>query len=264
MSLQIVQIFGFASIQAAEHYDHLPFGVPIGGAFDRRSMRRANAIVGNSGCAPCIELALTAMRLRALEPTLIGIAGARCTVKFRDQVAKPGAPLWLQQGDEVDISAPSPGVLTYVAARGGFSKIGLATKRLVAGETLEIQNDLEGDPVVVASPWITSAPIEVEPGPQSSMFNMSAFFAGKYEISRQIDRRGLRIMGLPLTGSKEIASEPCCPGAIQVTPDGQMIIVGPDGPTIGGYPKIAVCIRDSLGIAAQAAPGERIVFTMRR
>lgn len=263
MSLEIVQAHGFASLQGAQNFARLQFGVPVAGAFDTTSAHRANRIVGNEPGATCLELALCSVRVRAQDSILLGIAGARCVVSFRGQSAKPGAPLWLQAGDEVDIAQPSVGVLTYVAIRGGFRPAGLVTQRIRAGDVLGACALIANEPVVVAQPWISLLPIEVDPGPQASMFNMGAFFAGKYEITRQIDRRGLRLNGLPLHGGKEIVSEPCCPGCIQVTPNGQLIIVGPDGPTIGGYPKIAVCSRAGLSLAAQAQPGERIVFVKR-
>lgn len=38
-------------------------------------------------------------------------------------------------------------------------------------------------------------------------------------------------------------SEPACQGLIQQTPNGQIIVLGPDGPVTGGYKKLGVVIR---------------------
>jgi allophanate hydrolase subunit 2 len=46
------------------------------------------------------------------------------------------------------------------------------------------------------------------------------------------------------------------PGSIQVPPDGLPIIVTADGPTTGGYPKIAAVLTTDLPRIAQLVPGE--------
>jgi len=72
---------------------------------------------------------------------------------------------------------------------------------------------------------------------------------------------GLRLIGptLPVP-ARELISEPVCPGAVQVTRDGQCIILGIDGQTIGGYPKIAHVIQADLDRLGQARPGTQIQF----
>jgi antagonist of KipI len=46
------------------------------------------------------------------------------------------------------------------------------------------------------------------------------------------------------------------PGSIQIPPDGQPIVMLHDGPTTGGYPKIATILADDLPLIAQLVPGE--------
>jgi allophanate hydrolase subunit 2 len=57
-------------------------------------------------------------------------------------------------------------------------------------------------------------------------------------------------------------SEPVCPGAVQVTRDGQSIILGVDGQTIGGYPKIAQVISADLDVVGQLRPGDEVFFSL--
>jgi allophanate hydrolase len=49
---------------------------------------------------------------------------------------------------------------------------------------------------------------------------------------------------------------------VQVPDNGQPIVIMPDGPTVGGYPKIAVVIRADLRLLAQSPPGTRVRFVM--
>jgi antagonist of KipI len=72
---------------------------------------------------------------------------------------------------------------------------------------------------------------------------------------------GLRLTGAALTVPKrEMISEPVCPGTVQVTSEGGCIVLGVDGQTIGGYPKIAQVIAADLDKLAQLRPGTAIRF----
>jgi antagonist of KipI len=72
---------------------------------------------------------------------------------------------------------------------------------------------------------------------------------------------GLRLKGeaLPVP-PREMVSEPVCPGTVQVTRDGQLIVLGMDGQTIGGYPKVAHLIAADLDAAGQLRPGAAVGF----
>jgi len=72
---------------------------------------------------------------------------------------------------------------------------------------------------------------------------------------------GLRLEGerIPLP-DRELISEPVCPGAVQVTKDQQCIVLGVDGQTIGGYPKIAQVISADLDKLGQLKPVDSIRF----
>ncbi len=72
---------------------------------------------------------------------------------------------------------------------------------------------------------------------------------------------GLRLKGTPLARKPdELVSEAVAPGAVQVANDGLPIVLGVDGQTIGGYPKVAHVIRADLDLLAQLRPGDRVRF----
>jgi allophanate hydrolase subunit 2 len=89
-----------------------------------------------------------------------------------------------------------------------------------------------------------------------------AFLESAYEARPESDRVGCRLRGHRLShhGAAEIVSDGMIPGCIQVPPDGQPIVMGPDGPTTGGYPKIAVVIGADLRRLGQLAPGDTVRF----
>ena len=99
------------------------------------------------------------------------------------------------------------------------------------------------------------------PGAQEAWFPRDCFDGWCLPVTPASDRMGLRLRGepLPLPG-REMVSEPACPGTVQVTHDGQCIVLGVDGQTIGGYPKIAQVVSADLDKLGQLRPGDLVTF----
>src|SRR5262249_51321550 len=105
--------------------------------------------------------------------------------------------------------------------------------------------------------------LRVVPGPQADWFDLSSFVAADYQVTPSSDRMGARLAGPPLARRPgELASEPVSPGAVQVTNDGQCIVLGADGQTIGGYPKVAHVVRADLDALGQLRPGQVVRFEL--
>ena len=107
--------------------------------------------------------------------------------------------------------------------------------------------------------------IRAVPGPQLDYFSKEAldiFFSAEYRLSPASDRRGLRLQGpaLQLVRPADLPPEGTAPGAVQVPGDGLPIVLGPDRPVTGGYPKIATVISADLPLLAQARPGAVLRF----
>src|SRR5205823_11985809 len=114
---------------------------------------------------------------------------------------------------------------------------------------------------------LPAATIELRalPGPQSDAFTDAGrreFFSAEYRVSPESDRRGLRLQGRAVQHARaaDIPPEGTAPGSVQVPGDGQPIVLGPDRPVTGGYPKIATVIGTDLPLLAQARPGATIRF----
>jgi allophanate hydrolase subunit 2 len=76
------------------------------------------------------------------------------------------------------------------------------------------------------------------------------------------DRVGYRLDGprLDHRAAAELLSDGLMPGAMQVPSGGQPIVIMADGPTAGGYPKIAAVVRPDLRLVAQARRGDVVRF----
>ncbi|MDQ3653932.1 MAG: hypothetical protein M3457_02485 [Chloroflexota bacterium] len=107
--------------------------------------------------------------------------------------------------------------------------------------------------------------IRVVRGPHVDRFDEAAydaFFSSQFTVSPRSNRLGVRLIGptiLPLGGA-DIISEGMVTGAIQITGEGQPIVMLPARATIGGYPKIATVIAADLDQLGQLRPGQRIRF----
>src|SRR5262249_5081836 len=100
-------------------------------------------------------------------------------------------------------------------------------------------------------------------GPQAAWFPEDglAFYDTVFTVGPASNRMGLRLQGpaLPVP-DRELASEPVCPGTVQVTRDGQCIVLGVDAQTIGGYPKVAQVVGADLDQLGQLRPGQKVAF----
>jgi 5-oxoprolinase (ATP-hydrolysing) subunit C len=78
----------------------------------------------------------------------------------------------------------------------------------------------------------------------------TAMLAATFTISPASDRVGTRLEGPPLPGHPlhaegDRTSMPMVAGAVEATPTG-LVVLGPDHPTTGGYPVVAVVAASSL------------------
>ncbi|MEJ5270307.1 MAG: biotin-dependent carboxyltransferase family protein [Hydrogenophilus sp.] len=115
-------------------------------------------------------------------------------------------------------------------------------------------------------PWplASTEPIRSLPGAQWSAFAddaRAAWVSALWQVTPASDRMGARLEGPMLVATPpEIRSEPLWPGAVQVPPAGQPIVLLNDAQTMGGYPKIAQVIEADRWRLAHLQPGEEIRF----
>ncbi|AJK47987.1 biotin-dependent carboxyltransferase family protein [Burkholderia plantarii] len=105
------------------------------------------------------------------------------------------------------------------------------------------------------APWAT--PVRVLPGPQYEAFaaaSRQSFWDDEWLVTPNSNRMGYRLAGpmLAREARDELLSHAVLPGAIQVPPNGQPIVLMHDAQTTGGYPQIGTVIRADLWKLAQA------------
>jgi allophanate hydrolase subunit 2 len=103
-------------------------------------------------------------------------------------------------------------------------------------------------------------------GPDDARFSPEALhvlLGEPFSLSPSSDRTGSRLVGppLPRLDADDLASAPMVAGAIEVPASGDPIVLGPDHPTTGGYPVLAVIVRADLGRFHARPVGATIRFT---
>ena len=265
MSLRVLSPGTFSLIVDAGRPATRGLGIPVGGPADRRSLSLGNALVGNSPLAPALEVALTGPTLIAVADVGLCVFGAPFRIDRDGEPIEPNTTFALRKGETIRIGGTATDCRAYVCVPGGFrtvevlgSRTGLETIR--AGEVLACDSSQLPGRGLLLEPEPRRAGIRVLPGPQADWFD-DAFFHHTYRVLPASNRMGARLDGPPLVLPKrELVSEPVAPGAIQITNDGRPIVLGVDGQTIGGYPKVAHVIAADLDALGQLRPGDAVRF----
>ncbi|HYW08203.1 MAG TPA: biotin-dependent carboxyltransferase family protein [Longimicrobium sp.] len=87
-------------------------------------------------------------------------------------------------------------------------------------------------------------------------------FGGRFRVSPRSDRMGCRLDGpaLALAEPLELTSEGVAPGTVQLPPGGSPIVLGADGGTTGGYPRVGHVATVHHPLLAQLRPGDTLRF----
>lgn len=279
--LEVIVVSGVTTFQDSGRRNYQSFGVPVSGAMDWFAYQVANQLVRNEKDSTVIEIGLGEVTFRAKRDCVLAVTGAG----FEVQNYLWAFPLWtsfyVRAGWIVQIKKTSGGNWAYLAIAGGFDipkVLGSSSSYIRAGLGSAIQvGDILNTgssstefiklaardfPVQKFMRYSQTPVIEVISGPQRERFD-NTFFENEYTLSKSFDRMGYRLEGKIIESSDktELISEGMTMGSIQITNQGQPIVMMADSPTTGGYPKIANVIRADLPLLAQCeASNSRIRF----
>ena len=283
-TIEFADVSGFVTLQDRGRIGFANIAVPTSGAFDQSSQQLANRLVGNHPDTCVIESLRARFTFSTDADLVIAVTGAPVSLRVNGREHEIGRPVFAPESAVVEVAPGVAGMRTYLAFRGGIegtqvmgscsydelSRIG--TKPLQSGNRFVIQNKASAPASGDSAPTtliLSSGELELEamPAPRWDGFsNAQTLFTNDYLVTDSINRVGLRLSGPPLawTSTKRLASEGVVIGAIQIPADGMPLIFGPDHPTTGGYPVVAVVSRKGLDKLAQARPGSKVRFNRSR
>ncbi|WP_028081577.1 5-oxoprolinase/urea amidolyase family protein [Solimonas soli] len=273
-------------------------GIPPSGPMDARSFALANRAVGNAPGTAALECTVNGPRLRFHGDALIALAGAEMPATLDDVAVPYYEPIAVRAGQVLALGTiAGAGQRSYLAVRGGldaplylgsrstFSLGGFgghASGVLRAGDTLQLADDttaIVGDAVAIAAderPRLAREwQLEVLYGPHGApdFFqpdDIATLFSAEYQVHFNSARTGVRLIGPRPAWARadggeaglhpsNIHDNAYAIGAIDFTGD-MPIILGPDGPSLGGFVCPAVVTRDDLWKLGQLKPGDKLRF----
>jgi KipI family sensor histidine kinase inhibitor len=270
------------TVQDGGRPGHRRLGVSGAGPLDAPAHAAANRAVGNAAGAAALECTVAGPVLEFLAPTRFAVTGGDLGAVLERADLGPwpvprGASVLARPGNRLRFAGRVAGCRAYVALAGGIDVPavlgaratdlqsgfgGLAGRALRAGDRFGVGTAAgEAAHDSAAASHSSSVTLRVVSGPQADHFaaaTTARFLSDGFGVAATSDRVGCRLEGEPLRhqGPAEILSDGMVPGSIQVPPDGQPIVMLHDGPTTGGYPKIATVITADLPLLAQLVPGE--------
>jgi biotin-dependent carboxylase-like uncharacterized protein len=277
--LKILNSGGGCALQDLGRPGWKRFGVPEGGAMDRESAVQANRLVGNAASAPVLEMAFTGSRFLVLGEAELAVTGAdvECShARWRSFRARAG--------EEIQLKHLHGGVWSYLAVAGGFEAamwFGSASVNARAGFGAacasgdELSARAPEPSTAVAGRFVRSADqpvfaaeeeIPVWRGPEWEWLSEGDIsqFLQPWTLSRQCDRTGYRLEGSSLdVPARRMLSAPLSIGTVQLPPGGHPIVVLRDGPTVGGYPRLAIVDPSAVSRFTQCAPGTTVRFKLQ-
>lgn len=266
-------------------------GVPPSGPMDAVSFRNANRLLGNDPDTPALELTMTGPTLRFLNATRVALTGAAMSLEL-EGVRVKGPVIDVPEGASLRIGAiEGPGQRSYLAVAGGFDAAEVIGSRACFGlgqfgghamGTLKTGDVLHTtgapctapqpvEPVALTTAWEVSVLYGPHGAPDFFLdSDIETFFATDYRVHFNSDRTGVRLIGpAPAWARRDGGEAGLHPsnlhdnayavGAIDFTGD-MPIILGPDGPSLGGFVSPAVITAEDRWKMGQFRPGDTIRF----
>ncbi len=275
-------------------------GVPPSGPFDNYSFRLANKLLGNKSDAAALEITLQGPCLQFSFDTVFAIVGADVEATIDGETIRLNTPINILAKQTLTIGKiTSAGARCYLAVAGGFdcpdylgSKAtftlgqfgGHAGRALRAGDCLTtlpfLSDDLSDEKASSVSSNIfpdinNEVELRVIYGPHGApdfftQDDIDVFFNTQWQVHYNSSRTGVRLIGpKPQWARKDGGEAGLHPsnihdnayafGTVDFTGD-MPVILGPDGPSLGGFVCPATVITADLWKLGQLKAGDKIKF----
>jgi urea carboxylase len=273
-------------------------GVPPSGPMDSRSFRLGNRALANEEGAPALEMTVSGPTLKFNAGALVCLTGARMAADLDGRDVPFWEPFAVARGQTLRIGAlTGAGCRAYLAIRGGFDVPeylgsratftlgkfgGHGGRALLPGDVLHV-----AAPAAVGAPAPRPVPRELIPeirdeweigvlyGPHGApdFFtddDIVAFFAASWEVHYNSSRTGVRLLGPKPEWARSDGGEAglhpsnihdnaYAIGSVDFTGD-MPVILGPDGPSLGGFVCPATVAFAELWKLGQLRPRARVRF----
>ncbi|MEE4617487.1 urea carboxylase [Pseudomonas alliivorans] len=271
-------------------------GVPPSGPMDSRALRQGNLLLGNAeGCA-ALEITMSGPLLRFNTDAVVAVTGAPIPLTLDGELCPMNTTLLVKAGSTLALGTiAGAGARSYLCVRGGLdvpdylgSKStftlgqfgGHGGRALRAGDVLhlaQLTNRSAGQSIADDALEVLGEvrDMRVIYGPHAApeYFTeayMETFFATDWEVHFNSSRTGVRLIGpkpewVRADGGEaglhpsNIHDNPYAIGAVDFTGD-MPVILGPDGPSLGGFVCPVTIIEADLWQLGQLKAGDKVRF----
>ena len=270
-------------------------GVPPSGPMDDYAFDLANRLVGNPGEAAALECTVIGASLRFHSDTTIAVTGAPCHATLDGKTLPRWQAISVSAGQVLEMGRTESGCRSYLAVAGGFDVPlylgsratfalgkfgGHAGRPLKPGDMLPMGDEVSPPvaaplPAALVPNYNQHWTIGVLYGPHGApdFFAeefIEEFFATDWQVHYNSNRLGIRLMGpkpkwMRSDGGEaglhpsNIHDTEYAIGAINFTGD-MPVILGKDGPSLGGFVCPATIVKAELWKMGQLKPGDTIRF----
>jgi urea carboxylase len=276
---------------------HWAVGVPPSGPMDALSFRLANRLVGNHEDNAGIETTLSGPTLKFNADTVVCLGGAELAATLDGKPIPYWQPLPIRAGQVLKLgNVTGPGVRAYIAVRGGIDVPpylgsrstftlgkfgGHGGRTLLSGDVLHIgaasaEAPHEAGLAASLKPPLTNEwEIGVLYGPHGAPDFFASeyidiFFAADWEVHYNSNPTGIRLIGPKPIWTRDDGGEAglhpsnihdnaYAVGTVNFTGD-MPVILGPDGPSLGGFVCPATIVQTELWKMGQLRPGDKVRF----
>ncbi len=275
-------------------------GVPPSGPMDDFAFRVANRLVGNAPGAPALELALAGPTLRFRRQAVVALAGSEIAARLDGRPVPEGCAFTVPAGGLLRLGAvasagPRAGARAYLAVRGGLDVPevfgsratfllggfgGHGGRALRPGDVLRVGSSAAvhaplTSPLRALPEYPRSWDLAVLYGPHGAPdfftdADIETFFATSFRVHHNSDRTGVRLIGPRPTWARSDGGEAglhpsnihdnaYAVGTVDFTGD-MPILLGPDGPSLGGFVCPATVVQAERWKLGQLKAGDRVHF----
>ncbi|MDE0452772.1 MAG: urea carboxylase [Gammaproteobacteria bacterium] len=268
-------------------------GVPPSGPMDDLSFRLGNRLMGNAPDAAGLEMVVQGPQLKFNTATTCVIAGPACDADLDGEFLAPWAPFDVERGQTLHIGRIAGGVRAYLLVAGGIDVPvvmgstatfalggigGFNGRALRAGDTIRIHSanaEAAALPAERRPGYGARTTVRVIMGPHTSpdFFtedDMEVFLAARWTVHYNSSRTGVRLTGPQPAWARPDGGEAGLHpsnihdtayafGSIDFTGD-MPVILGPDGPSLGGFVCPAAVVNADRWKLGQLAPGDTVRF----
>ncbi|WP_369256927.1 5-oxoprolinase/urea amidolyase family protein [Streptomyces sp. R35] len=270
-------------------------GVPPCGPMDDLSFRLGNRALGNHEGAPGLECTLQGPSLRFTHTTTVCVTGAPAPVTVDGTAVAQWEPVTVPAGAVLEVGAPAEhGLRTYVLFAGGGLDVpaflgsastftlgrfgGHGGRTLRTGDVLHGGSATEhgapvpiGDRPVLSATWRVGALEGPHAAPEFfTEDDIHDFYAADWKVHFNSARTGVRLVGPKPRWARTDGGEaglhpsnihdtPYSVGAVDYTGD-MPVLLGPDGPSLGGFVCPATVVSTERWKLGQFRPGDTVRF----